>query len=446
MKFLALSALAGAAAASPFSFLKKLAETNDTSDHWAVIMAGSNTYSNYRHQADSHHAVQIMLENGIARDHIIHLAYDDVANNRYNPFPGELYNVPSSGPGVNVYDADNVDYTGADVTKENFFKVLTGDSSASGPVLGSDTSSKVFVYFADHGAPGLICTPAGRSSEWIHADELQDTFKTMQANGMYKELTFYVEACESGSMFPDLTADQNIYAMTASNATQSSYGAYCGSQARVNGKNIGSCLADLFSINWMTDTESNDPFSETLKTQYENVKRTTNMSPVQEFGDLSIQDELVAAFETDGSQYSAKHLMKKVDHFRKAVTAKLTAEADAEEPISVDSRDMDLHFAVEQHKLQGTEETAAAVEKELAHRYSVDAVFEKVIAPEENIALVGEVSDFDCYRTLLAAYEDMCGPWTSYALKYAKYLSTACATMTPDQISERVFGTFATVC
>jgi len=45
-------------------------------------MAGSNTWSNYRHQADSHHAVKLMLENGIPRDQIIHLAYDDLAFDR----------------------------------------------------------------------------------------------------------------------------------------------------------------------------------------------------------------------------------------------------------------------------------------------------------------------------------------------------------------------------
>ena len=66
----------------------------DASNHWAVIMAGSNTYSNYRHQADSHHAVKIMLENGIPRDQIIHLAYNDIANNYRNPFKGQLFNKP----------------------------------------------------------------------------------------------------------------------------------------------------------------------------------------------------------------------------------------------------------------------------------------------------------------------------------------------------------------
>jgi len=189
------------------------------SDHWAVIMAGSNSYGNYRHQADSHHAVKIMLNNGIPRENIIHLAYDDIANNRENPFPGQLFNKPDvSGAGVNVYDATEIDYKGAEVNKTNFLKVLLGDTSASGPVLKSNSESKVFIYFVDHGGAGLICTPLS-SSDWIYADELDSTLQKMKDNGMFKELTFYLETCESGSMFPNLTASENIYAMTASNAT-----------------------------------------------------------------------------------------------------------------------------------------------------------------------------------------------------------------------------------
>ena len=32
------------------------AAANNPSDHWAVIVAGSSGYSNYRHQADTCHA------------------------------------------------------------------------------------------------------------------------------------------------------------------------------------------------------------------------------------------------------------------------------------------------------------------------------------------------------------------------------------------------------
>jgi len=97
-------------------------------------------------------------------------------------------------------------------------KVLLGDSTASGPVLGSNSESNVFVYFVDHGGAGLICTPQG-SSDWIYADELDSTLQKMSDAKMFKQLTFYLEACESGSMFPNLTDKENIYAITASNAT-----------------------------------------------------------------------------------------------------------------------------------------------------------------------------------------------------------------------------------
>ena len=95
----------------------------DASNHWAVIMAGSNTYSNYRHQADTHHAVQIMLKNGIPRDHIIHMAYDDIADSRHNPYKGQIFNAPldkdvtqAEIDAANVYYADQIDYSGKNVT------------------------------------------------------------------------------------------------------------------------------------------------------------------------------------------------------------------------------------------------------------------------------------------------------------------------------------------
>ena len=86
----------------------------DTSKHWAVIMAGSDGFSNYRHQSDSHHAVKVMLENGIPRDQIIHLAKDDIANHYWNPVKGSIFNAPTKEgtPGENVYDSTEIDYRG----------------------------------------------------------------------------------------------------------------------------------------------------------------------------------------------------------------------------------------------------------------------------------------------------------------------------------------------
>jgi legumain len=221
------------------------------SDHWAVVVAGSNTYSNYRHQADVAHAYTILKGQGIPADQIVYMAYDDIADSPSNPVPGQLFN-KTDGP--NVYDASVVDYKGTDVTAEKFLAVLTGDAAtAGGKVLKSDANSKVFIYYTDHGAPNLVAFPSGG---YLYADELSTALQTMASNKMFDELTFYLEACESGSMFPDLTSTGKIYGMTASNASQSSWASYCGSEAYVDGVNIGSCLGDLFSTNWMEDTDA----------------------------------------------------------------------------------------------------------------------------------------------------------------------------------------------
>lgn len=92
------------------------------------------------------------------------MSYNDVANNKLNPFPGTLFNKPSGNkPGVNVYNNCVIDYTGASVTPSNFIAILEGNSSATvggnGRVLKSGPNDTVFLNFADHGAAGLIAFP-----------------------------------------------------------------------------------------------------------------------------------------------------------------------------------------------------------------------------------------------------------------------------------------------
>jgi len=50
----------------------------------------------------------------------------------------------------------------------------------------------------------------------------------MNTNKMYKEMTVYLEACESGSMFENILENNlNIYAVSAANSQESSWGTYC---------------------------------------------------------------------------------------------------------------------------------------------------------------------------------------------------------------------------
>ncbi|EER14292.1 conserved hypothetical protein [Perkinsus marinus ATCC 50983] len=129
---------------------KNVSVDNDIpANHWAVLIAGSNTYKNYRHQADLCHAYQILRGNGVPKEHIITLSYNDAVNHRYNPFKGQLFNKPTGDrPGVDVYEGCEIDYSGEAVTVKNVQGVLTGDKSlASGKVLESTENDYVFINF-----------------------------------------------------------------------------------------------------------------------------------------------------------------------------------------------------------------------------------------------------------------------------------------------------------
>jgi len=400
-------------------------------DHWAVLVAGSNTYSNYRHQADVHHAYQIMKNNGIPESNIILMSYDDVADSYYNPLPGQLFNKPN---GTNVYNQSDISYSGRNVTAEKFLAVLKGDAAtAGGPFLQSTENSKVFVYYADHGAPGFVCMPTGG---YLYADALQDAVDYMTANKMFNELVFYIEACESGSMFPNLESNTNVYAVTAANASESSWGTYCGSDAVVDGHNMNTCLGDLFSVNWMEDADAADMTTETLEDQFNNVKAETTKSHVMNFGDLDFMDEAIGDFE---GSYDAvleekvlsswgDKIVAKIDHYQKKIDKYFDKHhQEKKERSSIDSRDINLHHLFNVYSKTGAEVDRQRLMEEISHRGNVDTHWATIFGGHntENFT-VEKVEDFDCYRFLVNTYEASCGRFSDYSLKYAKNLAYAC--------------------
>jgi len=65
---------------------------------------------------------------------------------------------------------------------------------------------------------------------------------------------FYLEACESGSIFEGLLPEGlNIYATTAANAEESSWGTYCPGENPSPPPEYETCLGDLYSVAWMED-------------------------------------------------------------------------------------------------------------------------------------------------------------------------------------------------
>lgn len=296
----------GAGAIRPAPVVPDFEDGDDASIkvHWALLVAGSSGWGNYRHQADVFHSYQVVRSGGLQPRHIVVMAYDDIAQDPQNPFPGQIFNSPG-GPDVRA--GVPVDYSGPDVNAHTFLAVLEGNKSAvartgSGRVIASGPRDRVFVFYSDHGAPGVLGMPSG---SFLYADELVHALARKHRKRGYREAVLYIEACESGSMFEGLLSNEiGVYATTASNAFESSWGTYCPGMSPDVSPSFTTCLGDLYSVAWMENAEAGDLTKETLGQQYKVVKRRTSNngsydmgSHVMQYGELSIQQEAAGDYE-----------------------------------------------------------------------------------------------------------------------------------------------------
>ncbi|CAJ0946225.1 unnamed protein product, partial [Mesorhabditis belari] len=389
---------------------------NEASIH-AVLVAGSNGWFNYRHQADVAHAYHTLIAHGVPRENIITMMYDDIANNEANrKYKGKLFNKPH---GPDVYQNISIDYKGEAVTPQNFVAVLLGASAStnggSGRVLKSDSNDNVFIYFTDHGATGLISFPEATMT----AQTLNNALKRMNQKRKYGKLVFYLEACESGSMFENiLPTDLNIYAITASNGHESSWGYYCDTDMGLP------CLGDLFSIAWMEDSDVEDLTGETLEKQFELVKKRTDKSHVQHFGDLSIAQEPVSDFQGSKKVYTVGFENREVN------------PRDA-----WPSRDIQLNYlkrelenaneAGEERELQRQINAIYASRKQMKTLFTrlVDELVEGDFEERRDILKTHrKLTQFKCHNAVVRGFENVCMKLASNedALRWVYVLANLC--------------------
>ena len=390
---------------------------------WAVLVAGSNGYYNYRHQSDVCHAYQVLKSHGVPDERIVVLMYDDIAHSPENPTPGIIVNHPN---GSDVYAGVPKDFTGEDVTPENFLKVLAGDSELKKngkKVLESGEDDHVFIFFSDHGASGLIAFP----NSVLEARELNKGLKQMHEANRYKELVIYIEACEAGSMFAGLLPkDIGIFAVTASDASESSYATYWDEKR-------AAYLGDEFSVNWLEDSDAHPDLSKrTLQQQFEAVKDRTEQSHVTLYGDASLGKLALSEFQGDQVAPKVENRFRRYRH------------AD-----SVRSEDVPLIVAQKQAAAHPeNEHLQAKFQTMLAARAYVNSsrtlIGRKLIEAfgfsEDILYKRSVLTQHECYETLFKSFDENCFDVSthSYALRSLPLLVNVCETL--DRTSEEVFG------
>jgi len=376
--------------------------------NWAVLVAGSNGYGNYRHQSDVYDAYQILHGmNGIPADHIVVFHFDDIANNPSNPKRGQVFNWPG---GPNVYIDVPKDYVGKAVTVSNFLNAIQGKptTGGTGKVLKSTAADNVFIFYTDHGSTNLVAFPNG---EVMYASQLQTAVKAMAVNKMFNKLVIYIEACESGSMCNKLyDAVPKTYCFTASTPYQSSYACDYDSSVKAY-------LNDCWSINFMQDTRAHDTGGWTLAQQADAVTKKTAQSQACKYGDMTFQSDEVAAF----------------------LGRKAHADAAFERPLPVDAVPTHMvHLRALEKQMRGAVGVERSVlEAQYHHELylkkraesvfrHLKTVFKEVPEAENAGCTTADNVDSTCVEAASSAFFDECFTHDAYVLHEMPVLANFC--------------------
>ena len=370
-------------------------------DNWAVLVAGSNGYYNYRHQADVCHAYQIFHKNNFPDSNIIVMMYDDIAYNEKNPYKGNIIN---RHDGENVYPGTLKDYTGDDVSPENFLNVLKGNITGTKgkKVLNSTENDNVFIYFTDHGGTNIVGFP----NDYLYADQLNETLTYMYNNKMYNNLVFYLEACESGSMFSNILNDNmNIYATTASTPYESSYACYLD-------ETRNTYLGDCYSVHWLENSSPRNIFLETVKKQFLIDRQKTNTSTVCAYGDQSVAKLPLIDFMFFNKSNIIINLENKLKSIEKNEIS--------------NSRMVKYNLLKRNFLINPNKKTMTELSNEISSMQMYDNYFKKYKKIDDTGCDSNYLVDNECLREKIKEFESKNGRFTDYGLQYVKYLAYDC--------------------
>jgi len=323
---------------------------------WAVLVAGSFGWDNYRHQADICHAYHALHSLGIPEDHIIVMMTDDIAYHKKNPFPGKIFN-DDNNVMIDYYEGVPHDYTGELVSADVFTRILTGEDMdvGSGKSLKSGPDDNVFVFYDDHGDYDKLIFP----DRCLGSNEIQAIIDKMTQKNMYKRLIIYDEACLSGSLFYKINYPDNVYVTTAAPVGTFSFGG-CGNLK------IGMGVCDAYSHSWITDLEKNHKDGYSFSQQFDVIQE-------------ALRDEQAS----QSCWYGSKDIfdMPIADFFEPSFTVPEKNESTVKKHSRfVSNVDFELEVAKNAFINTPTDETLANLNKQIAIRKAIDSMTVAIVS------------------------------------------------------------------
>lgn len=238
-------------------------------DKWAVVIAASKGWRNYRHQADALSFYQLLKLRGYDDDHIVLIEEDDIAYNPSNFAPGEIYIDPE---GSNVYENAQIDYKLSDLTPADLTDILTGRSSERlSHVVRAGSEDNVVVFWSGHGNHGELLWGDEHS---FTTEEAKNLFHILYEQQSYRKMLWITETCYAGSVMKSCIGIPGIMAITASGEWETS-------KPDIPYKNVW--LSNRFTYSLLNALYSNPAIN--LRDLYYELFRVTTGSHVQVYNE-----------------------------------------------------------------------------------------------------------------------------------------------------------------
>ena len=218
----------------------------DLTSQYAVLVQGSNGWSNYRHEADVLSIYQMLKANGYDDDHIILVSADDCANAPENKDAGAVRTDPN---GKNLCQDAVIDYRNANLTPQDICNILKGVKTDKTPVvLPADAGQNVLFFWSGHGRCEAVNganemawrdLPAGQG---MTADLLSQTLQQMADQKQFRQMLVCLEPCYSANMGQALEGIPGVLAICSAGPYEQSF-------ADSWSNELGVWMCDRFSRN-----------------------------------------------------------------------------------------------------------------------------------------------------------------------------------------------------
>lgn len=205
-------------------------------DNWALLVAASTGWKNYRHQADVLRMYQLLKANGYDDDHIILIMEDDLANDPNNPTPGTVI----APDGTNIRKDANIDYKTSELSPDDIAYILAGEKKSHLPkLIEADSTHNVLVFWSGHGLYEQLNWADRRTG--MTRKTMEEVLSLTVQKRNYRKMLWLVEACYSESVMRAAEGYPHILCITAANS-------YEESKADVYDSNYKTYLTNRFTV------------------------------------------------------------------------------------------------------------------------------------------------------------------------------------------------------